>query len=125
MIIFIYGQLHNFEYFRKQVLTVLVLPTVAFLLQIIKVRTTEDIARISQSLNQEIISEIESKAKLLAPLSSSATKVARILSTSVNETMLSFPVIEAKVHLAYNKKLWLHRQLYKWINVATNHVKLL
>lgn len=77
----------------------LVLPAVAFLLQIIKVRTTGDLARISQSLNQEIMSEIESKAELLAPLSSSAMNLARILSTSVNETNLSFPVIESKVHL--------------------------
>lgn len=77
----------------------LVLPTVAFLLEIIKVRTTGDLARISQSLNQEIMSEIESKAELLAPLSSSATNLARILSTSVNETNLLFPMIESKVHL--------------------------
>ncbi|KAK1393760.1 hypothetical protein POM88_012816 [Heracleum sosnowskyi] len=66
-------------------------------IKIIKARTTADITRISQSLNQEIISEIESKAKLLVPLSSSATKLARILSTSVNESKLSFPVIESKV----------------------------
>lgn len=110
---FSYGQLHDFKCFRKQVLTVLVLPTVALLLQIIKVRTTRDIARISQSLNQEIISEIESKAKLLAPLSSSATNLARILSTSVNETKLSFTVIESKVHLLMPN------------HGATNHVKLL
>ncbi|KAK1359714.1 hypothetical protein POM88_044188 [Heracleum sosnowskyi] len=66
-------------------------------IKIIKARTTADIARIYQSLNQEIISEIESKAKLLVPLSSSATKLARILSTSVNESKLSFHVIESKV----------------------------
>ena len=76
----------------------LVLPTVALLLHIIKVRTTEDIERISQTLNQEMILEIESKAKLLAPLSSSATNLARILSASVNETRLSFSIIESKVH---------------------------
>ncbi|KAL8101087.1 hypothetical protein AgCh_033099 [Apium graveolens] len=43
------------------------------------------------------MSEIESKAGLLAPLSSSATNLARILSTSVNQTKISFPVIESEV----------------------------
>lgn len=78
----------------------LLLPTVVLPFWITKVRRTEDELKfISQSFNQEILSGIETKAKLLLLLNSSATSLASILSTSLNDTQLSYPKIESEVHL--------------------------
>ncbi|XP_074323316.1 histidine kinase CKI1-like [Apium graveolens] len=57
----------------------------------------EDVRLFTQNLHQEILSEVGVKADLLSPLHSSATSLARMLSSSVNETQLSISNIESEV----------------------------
>lgn len=82
-----------------QACLVLLLPSVVLPFWISKVRQAEaDANTISWSFNQEILSGINTKAKLLKPLNSSATNLATIL-TALNETEISFPKIESEVSL--------------------------
>lgn len=60
-------------------------------------RIEYDVKLDTQNIHSELLSEIEKVAKLLLPINSSATSLARILSPSINGTKPSFTNIETKV----------------------------
>ncbi|KAA8549091.1 hypothetical protein F0562_000775 [Nyssa sinensis] len=76
----------------------LLLLSFVFPFWIIKVKRIEqEVKLVSLDVRQEILSEIENTAKLILPMNSSATNLARVLSSSLNGTELSFSEIETRV----------------------------
>ncbi|KAK3020583.1 hypothetical protein RJ639_046933 [Escallonia herrerae] len=77
---------------------VLLFPSLMIPFWMIKVQKIEDeVKLISHNIHQEILSEIGNTAYLLHPMTSSATNLARVLTSSLDETELCFFVIKAKV----------------------------
>lgn len=81
---------------------VMLLPSLLLPVWIEKMKTiTDQVQLISSNFNQEKLLDIQRKADLLAPLNSSATNLARSVQSYLNETELSFPMIESKVRTLF------------------------
>ncbi|THG04019.1 histidine kinase CKI1-like [Camellia sinensis] len=81
-----------------QAFLVLLLPNLVIPYWIIKVKRVEQELRSnSRNVIHEVLSEIEKTAYLLSPVNSSATNLARILSSSLDGVNLSFSTIETHV----------------------------
>ncbi|KAF8379736.1 hypothetical protein HHK36_029184 [Tetracentron sinense] len=81
-----------------QAFVVLLIPSVVTLTWYFKTRQVErDIKLDSFEVHNESLSEIETIARLLVPISSSATNFARVMSSSLNGIELSFSEIDSMV----------------------------
>ncbi|KAL7205087.1 hypothetical protein ACSBR2_018080 [Camellia fascicularis] len=83
---------------RTNAFLVLLLPNLVIPFWIVKVKRIEQEVRSnSRNVSHEVLSEIEKTAYLLSPVNSSATNLARILSSSLDGVNLSFSTIETHV----------------------------
>lgn len=64
-----------------------------------------DVELFTRKLYQQILSGVEVNAELLAPLHSSTTDLARMLSSNVNDPELSFSKIKSRVNMVLSRPL--------------------
>ncbi|CAL5378982.1 unnamed protein product [Camellia sinensis] len=84
--------------FPTDTFLVLLLPNLVIPFWIVKVKRIEQELRSnSHNVSREVLSEIEKTAYLLSPVNSSATNLARILSSSLDGVNLTFSAIETDV----------------------------
>lgn len=83
-----------------QAFVILLLPSLVIPYWYHKVRHIEhDVKLNAIALHAELVSQVENTAKLLQPFNTSALNLARVLSSSLNGTELTFSKIETRVSM--------------------------